>query len=106
LFFDPKASIDEKRFRMSKPDTLDNQSSLCDDEGPIPEFPALAVDSSSGRILPISEEQRAARREAAIRALRAISEITDETDTDDRWEEIYRNIDESRPHRKLFEGMY
>ena len=70
-------------------------------EGPIPEFPALAVDSSSGRILPISEEQRAARREAAIRALRAISEITDETDTDDRWEEIYRNIDESRPHRKL-----
>ena len=34
---------------MSKPDTLDNQSSLCDDEGPIPEFPALAVDSSSGR---------------------------------------------------------
>ena len=39
----------EKRFGMSKPDTLDNQSSLCDDEGPIPEFPALAVDSSSGR---------------------------------------------------------
>ncbi len=102
LFFDPKASIDEKRFGMSKPDTLDNQSSLLDDEGPIPEFPALAVDSSSGRILPISEEQRAARREAAIRALRAISEITDETDTDDRWEEIYRNIDDSRPHRKLF----
>jgi hypothetical protein len=106
LFFDPKASIDEKRFGMSKPDTLDNQSSLCDDDGPIPEFPALAVDSSSGRILPISEEQRAARREAAIRALRAISEITDETDTDDRWEEIYRNIDDSRPHRKLFEEMY
>src|SRR5208337_72022 len=46
------------------------------------------------------------RREAAIRALRAISEITDETDTDDRWEEIYRNTDEGRPHRKLFEGMY
>jgi len=58
LFFDPKASIDEKRFGMSKPDTLDNQSSLCDDDGPIPEFPALAVDSSSGRILPISEERR------------------------------------------------
>ena len=69
---------------MSKPDTLDNQGSLCDDTGPIPEFPALAVDSSSGRILPISEERRAARREAAIRALRAISEVTDETDTDDR----------------------
>jgi hypothetical protein len=59
LFFDPKASIDEKRFGMSKPDTLDNQGSLCDDEGPIPEFPALAVDSSSGRILPIIERHRA-----------------------------------------------
>lgn len=46
---------------MSQPDTLENQSSLYDDTGPIPEFPALAVDSSSGRILPISEEQRAAR---------------------------------------------
>ena len=91
---------------MSQPDTLENQSSLYDDTEPIPEFPALAVDSSSGRILPISEEQRAARREAAIRALRAISEIADETDTDDRWEEIYRNIDDSRPHRKLFEEMY
>ena len=91
---------------MSNPGTLDDQSSLCDDKGPIPEFPALAVDSSSGQILPISDEQRAARREAAIRALRVISEITDETDTDDRWEEIYRNVDDSRPHRKLFEGMY
>jgi hypothetical protein len=73
LFFDPSVSIDEKKFGMSKPDTLDNQSALCDDEGPIPEFPALAVDSSSGRILPISEEQRAARRAAAIRALRPVS---------------------------------
>ena len=90
---------------MSKPDTLDNQSSLCDDKGPIPEFPALAVDSSSGRILPISEEQRRSTR-GGDPALRAISEVTDETDTDDRWEEIYRNIDDSRPHRKLFEGMY
>jgi len=61
LFFDPKASIDEQGFGMSQPDTLENQSSLYDDTGPIPEFPALAVDSSSGRILPISEEQRAAR---------------------------------------------
>jgi len=106
LFVDRTALIDEQGFVMSKPDTLENQSFLCDDQGPIPEFPVLAVDSSSGRILPISDEQRAARREAAIRALKAISEITDETDTDDRWLEIYRNIDQGRPHRKLFEGMY
>ena len=90
---------------MSQPDTLENQSSLYDDTGPIPEFPALAVDSSSGRILPISEEQRRSMR-GGDPVLRAISEVTDETDTDDRWEEIYRNIDDSRPHRKLFEEMY
>ena len=34
---------------MSQPDTLENQSSLYDDTEPIPEFPALAVDSSSRR---------------------------------------------------------
>jgi len=27
-------------------------------------------------------------------------------DTDDIWAKIYRGIDEGRPHRKLFEGMY
>ncbi len=91
---------------MSKQDTLDSQSTLCDDDGPIPEFPALAVDSSTGRILPISNEERAARRAAAIRALKVISEITDETDTEERWQTIYRNIDASRPDCKLFEGMY
>ena len=53
---------------MSKPDTLDNQSSLRDDEGLIPEFPALAVDSSSGRIFPISEERRC-RAELGIHGL-------------------------------------
>ena len=32
--------------------------------------------------------------------------MSQRADTDDRWEEIYRNIDDSRPHRKLFEEMY
>ena len=77
---------------MSKPDTLDNQSSLCDDEGPIPEFPALAVDSSSGRILPISEEQRAARREAAIRALSHFRDYRR-----DRRVASSQNVTENRP---------
>jgi hypothetical protein len=79
---------------------------LCDSEGPIPTFPPVAVDPATGRILPMSEEERAARRAAAIRAIKAIRQITDETDTDERWREIYRGIDEGRPHRKLFEGMY
>jgi hypothetical protein len=58
--------------------------------------------------LPISDEERAARRAAAIRVLDllATGQLTDKTDTDERWAEIYRNIDEGRPHRRLFEGMY
>jgi hypothetical protein len=83
-----------------------DQDGLCDEEGPIPSFPPIPIDPVTGRILPISDEERAARRAAAIRAIKAIGRITDETDTDERWREVYRGIDESRPHRKLFEGMY
>jgi hypothetical protein len=79
---------------------------LYDEEGPIPSFPPIPVDPATGRMLPISDEERAARRAAAIRAIKAIRRITDETDTDELWREVYRGIDESRPHRKLFEGMY
>jgi hypothetical protein len=79
---------------------------LRDAEGLIPKFPPLPVDPATGRLLPISDEERAARRAAAIRAIKAIGQIPDETETDEGWEEVYRNIDESRPHRKLFEGLY
>lgn len=79
---------------------------LCDEDGPIPTFPSVAVDPATGRILPMSEEERAARRSAALRAIKAISQITDETDTDEIWQEMMRDLDAQRPHRKLFEGMY
>jgi hypothetical protein len=79
---------------------------LCDEEGPIPRLPPLPVDPATGRLLPMSDEERATRRAVAIRAIKALGKITDETDTDEVWEEVYRNIDAGRPHRKLFEGMY
>lgn len=79
---------------------------LCDSDGPIPTFPPVAVDPATGRLLPMSEEERAARRSAKLRAIKAIRQITDETDTDELWQEVYRGIDANRPHRKLFEGMY
>jgi hypothetical protein len=86
------------------PETKD--APLCDAEGPIPTFPPLPVDPVTGRLLPMSEEERAARRAATIRAIKVIGQIPDETETDEGWEEVYRNIDESRPHRKLFQGLY
>src|SRR4051812_23757991 len=53
---------------------------LSDDEGPIPRFPPLPVDPVTGRLLPMSDEEREARRAAAIRAIKAIGQITDETE--------------------------
>ena len=38
--------------------------------------------------------------------LKVLHQITDESDTDENWREVYRNIDAGRPHRPLFKGMY
>ena len=93
---------------MNKPNSVQEitHAPLSDEEGPIPSFPPLPLDPATGQLLPMSDEERAARRDAAIRAIKALSRMTDETDDDALWEEVYRNIDAGRPHRKLFEGMY
>ncbi len=78
---------------------------LADAKGPIPEFPSARLDPETGRLLPISDDELAARRDAAVRTLRAIAEMTDETDTDERWEDFMRGYDESHPLRPQFEGM-
>jgi hypothetical protein len=83
----------------------DGVAALADEQGPIPTFPPRAF-GPDGRLIPLTAEQRKARSEAARRAIDAIARITDETDTDGRWREIYRNIDAGRPHRPLFEGLY
>jgi hypothetical protein len=79
---------------------------LVDAEGPIPTFPRRTVDPALGAVPPLSEEEQAARASAVGRAMKVIASITDETDTDERWAEIMRDLDACRPHRKLFEGMY
>jgi len=79
---------------------------LTDELGPIPSFRPLALDPETGRVLPISDEELAARRDAALRMLKVLDQITDESDTDEEWREVYRNIDACRPHRPLFRGLY
>jgi len=68
-------------------------------------LPAPGVDAA-GRALPVAQGQESAYAEAIGRALDQIAEITDETDTPETWGSVLRSIDEGRPHRKLFEGMY
>jgi hypothetical protein len=64
---------------------------LSDERGPIPSFGPARTDES-GRVL-MNDEERAARRDAAIRALAAIGQITDDTDTDERWADAFRGLE-------------
>jgi hypothetical protein len=82
------------------------ETELIDELGPIPSFPPLAVDPETGRIIPLSKEELDARRDAALRMLKVLDQITDDNDTDENWREVYRNIDASRPHRPLFKDLY
>jgi hypothetical protein len=84
---------------------LDATEPLCDEQGPIPIFPPRAFDEH-GRLIPLSDAERAARRSAAQRIRAVISRLTDVIDTEEAWREFYRGIDDQRPHRPLFEGMY
>ena len=72
---------------------------------PTPARPST-VDHATGRLQPLTDEQRLARSEALGRALDEIAGMTDETDTDEVWRDVMRGIDEGRPHRPLFEGSY
>lgn len=69
-------------------------------------LPAPGFDAQ-GNLLPESDEERA-RRSAALQELFEEwgRQPTDERDTEEGWAEVMRGIDEERPHRKLFEGMY
>ena len=58
-------------------------------------------------MLPISDEERKARSERLLATLAEIEAMgPGETDTEERWREFMRGIDEGRPERKLFEGQY
>jgi hypothetical protein len=57
-----------------------------------------------GRILPISPEERRVRSENLRRMIERLAAA--EFDPDDGLEDVYRSIDNARPERKLFEGMY
>ncbi len=61
---------------------------------------------ANGRLLPISEEERKARSKQFQAMLVELETMRGPTDTEERWREVMRRIDEGRPERKLFEGQY
>ena len=58
-----------------------------------------------GKLIPLHDEELRLHNAEAIRALDEIAGLSDETDTQEVWDEVYRGIDEGRPHRPLFEGL-
>ncbi len=60
-------------------------------ESPRPFTPPRDTDER-GRLLPMTEEQRRARFEEGSRLLANLANITDETDTDEIWDEVLRNL--------------
>ena len=57
-----------------------------------------------GHLIAPPESKLPARIEAMRRMIEAINNIPDAPGEDDR--DFFRTIDEQRPHRPLFEGMY
>jgi len=82
----------------------DLTSALADEQGAIPTFPPLVVNPATGRILPLSAAELSARRDAAIRTIKAIRQISDASDTEENWRDIFRGIDEARLHRAQSSG--
>jgi hypothetical protein len=54
-------------------------------------FPSL----TRARVV-MTDAEWGACRNAGIRALRAVGDITDETDTDEIWDEVFRGLKEAR----------
>jgi hypothetical protein len=71
---------------------------------PIVELPKSCL-GPDGKISPTTEEERRLRSEALRETLDAIAQMPDD-DPPGSFEEFMRGIDEGRPHRAMFKGMY
>ncbi len=72
---------------------------------PADDLPNSAVDAS-GRLLPVTPEEQRARARTLAEALGEMEAVAGEGDDDATWADVFRGIDEARPHRPLFEGSY
>ena len=94
--------------------TLEGHSTMLDESQPIPTTPDEPVPvpappyrlklDEHGHLIPPTEAELPARIEAMRRMIEAINSIPNAPGEDDR--DFFRTIDEQRPHRPLFEGMY
>ena len=71
---------------------------------PVVELPKSCL-GPDGKIPAMTEEERHQRSEALRETLEAIAKMPDD-DPPGSFEEFMRGIDEGRPHRPMFKGMY
>jgi hypothetical protein len=62
------------------------------------------IDPDTGKLRPLSDEERRERSERLRRTLEEIDQITDETDTDENWDEVYRGLAAARPEYPPTDG--
>ncbi len=70
-----------------------------------PSVHRAAGNDASGRVLPITPEQRARNARAIADLVDMMLSMPDE-DPPGAWEDAVRDLDAHRPHRRLFEGFY
>ena len=58
---------------------------------------APVIDPATGRLRPLSDEERRDRSARLRRTLEEIAEIADASDTDEAWEDVFRGLDAARP---------
>ena len=86
--------LDESQPRPSAPD----------EPAPAPARPYRLKLDEQGRLIPPTEAELAERVVAVQWMIAAINSILNAPGEDNR--DFFRTIDEQRPHRPLFEGMY
>lgn len=64
---------------------------LCDEQGPIPEFPPASTDAEGRYILPSPEEMKA-RFDALRRAWKVLDAMPEEEGEEERWAEAMRAL--------------
>jgi excisionase family DNA binding protein len=62
------------------------------------------VDPVTGRRRPLSDEELRTRSARLQHTLKSLREITDETDTDENWAEVFRGLAAARPEYPPAEG--
>jgi hypothetical protein len=88
-----------------EPDASANQEPGVQDRPHASPARPVPCNDARGRVAPITPAEQARDAKAIAELVERMLAMPDE-DPPGAWEEAMRDLDEHRPHRKLFEGLY